>query len=161
MNNFTRAVTMAIPATAVLLASAAGVASAYWTDSDAGTGPATTGANVPVTFNQTTRVPAMYPGQAAVTLAGTFINANPGPTYVTAVTATGYIIDVAHVTAGCTVAQGNYTLGGRAVVTGHNVAPGTPSVGSYWTGLTIKMNDLLTAQDACKGAVVTITFASS
>ena len=86
---------------------------------------------------------------------------NPGPTYVTAVTATGYTIDVAHVTAGCTVAQGNYTLGGRAVVTGHDVAPGTPSVGSYWTGLTIKMNDLLTAQDACKGAVVTITFASS
>ena len=81
MNNFTRAVTMAIPATAVLLASAAGVASAYWTNSDAGTGTATTGANVPVTFNQTTRVPAMYPGQAAVTLAGTFNNANPGPTY--------------------------------------------------------------------------------
>lgn len=161
MNNCTRAVALAIAAAAVPLISAAGVAFAWRTISDAGTGTATSGANVPVTCNQTTRVPAMYPGQAAVTLAGTFNNANPSPTYVTAVTATGYTIDVAHVTAGCTGAQGNYTLGGRAVVMGHEVAPGTPSVGSYWTGLTITMNDLVTAQDACKGAVVTITYASS
>jgi hypothetical protein len=160
MSNFTRAVAIARAVAEVLLVSAAGVAFAYQTNSDAGAGTATAGAKVPVTCNQTTRVPAMYPGQAAVALAGTFNNANPSPTYVTAVTATGYTIDDAHVAAGCTRVQGNYMLGGRAVVTGHEVAPGTPSVGSYWTGLTITMNDLMTTQDACKGAVVTITFAS-
>src|SRR5674476_1403564 len=78
MNNFTRAVTMAIPATAVLLASAAGAASAYWTDSDAGTGTVTTGASASIAVGPVGR-------------------GNPGPTYVTAVTATGYTIDVAHV----------------------------------------------------------------
>jgi len=161
MNKLTRAVAIAIAAGQVLLFSGAGVAFAYWTNGAAGSGTASAGANLPITINQTTGVPAMYPGQAAVTLAGTFDNINPGSTYVTDVTATGYTIDAAHVTAGCTEAQGNYTLGGKAVVTGHDVAPGTPSVGSHWTGLTITMNNLATVQDACKGAVVTITFASS
>jgi hypothetical protein len=160
MNNVTKAVDIAL-AGAVLLVSGAAVAFADWTNSGTPTGTATTGANVPITINQTTSVPAMYPGQAAVMLAGTFNNTSPGPTFVTAVTATGYTIDAAHVTAGCTGAQGNYTLGGTAVVTGHDVAPGTPSRGSSWTGLTITMNDLVTAQDACKGAVVTITYAGS
>ena len=161
MNSVINAVATVIATGAVLLVTGAGVASAYWTSSGAGSGTATAGANMPVTINQSTGVPAMYPGQAAVTLAGTFNNTNQGSTYVTEVTATGYTIDAAHVTAGCTGAQGNYTLGGMAVVAGNDVAPGAPSVGSHWTGLTIAMNNLATAQDACKGAVVTITFASS
>jgi hypothetical protein len=161
MNSFTKAVDIAMAAGAVLLVSGTGMAFAYRANGGTPAGAATTGANVAVTINQTTRVPAMYPGQAAVTLAGTFNNTNPGPTHVGAVTATGYTIDAAHVSAGCTAAQGNYTLGGTAVVTGHDVVPGTPSLGSSWTGLTITMNDLASAQDACKGAVVTITYAAS
>lgn len=141
---------------AVLLFAFAGVAYAYWTNTGSGTGTAATGTNVPVTVNQTTVITPMYPGQTAQTLAGTFTNTNPGPTYVTAVTATGYTIDSGH--AGCTIVQGNYTLGGTATV-GANVLTGA-SVGA-WSGLTITMNNLVTNQDACKGATVTITYASS
>ncbi|MEP7192745.1 MAG: hypothetical protein ABI903_07755 [Actinomycetota bacterium] len=158
MPKFTRK-TVAVAATLLLFGG--GAAFAYWTTSGSGSGTATTGTNNPVTINQTTVIPGMYPGQAAVTLAGTFNNSNPGNAYVTAVTAPSYAIDAAHVTAGCTVAQGNYVLGGTATITGNDVAPGTPAVGSSWTGLTIQMVNLGTNQDACKGATVTITYASS
>jgi hypothetical protein len=148
---------VAVLATALVVI-AGGAAFAYWTNTGSGTGTATTGTNVGITINQTTVVGAMYPGMTPVVLSGTFNNTNAGPTYVAAVTATSYAIDAAHVTAGCTLVQGNFTLGGTAVV-GHNVAPGS-SVDA-WTGLTVTMNNLATNQDLCKGAVLTITYASS
>jgi hypothetical protein len=143
-------------ATAVVLLSGGGAAFAYWTAGGAGTGTATSGTTVAVTVHQTAMT-GLYPGQAAQTLSGTFDNPNAGPVYVTAVTATGYTIDAAHVTAGCAV-SGNYTLSGTAAV-GHNVITGN-GVDS-WTGLAITMNNLGTNQDPCKGAIVTITYASS
>ena len=149
---------VAVLAIAAFMVIAGGAAFAYWTNTGSGTGTATTGTNVGITVNQTSTISAMYPGQGAVTLAGDFTNTNAGPTYVAAVTATGYTIDAAHVSAGCTVIQGNYTLGGTATV-GHNVASGTNV--DAWTGLTITMNNLATNQDLCKGAVLTITYASS
>jgi hypothetical protein len=153
---------VAIAAGTVLLLSGAGVAFAYWTDTGAGAGTGTTSNGTgTVTVNQTSSITGLYPGGAAQTLSGDFTNTNAGPAYVTAVTATGYTIDATHVTAGCTVAGGNYTLGGTAVVTGHDVAVGSPAAGSSWTGLTITMNDLGTNQDFCKGAILTITYASS
>jgi hypothetical protein len=148
-------------ATALLLAGG-GIAFAYWTNTGAGEGTGTTGNGTgTVTVNQTSSITGLYPGAAAQTLSGNFTNTNPGPAYVAAVTATGYTIDGTHVTAGCLVADGHYTLGGTAVVTGHDVAVGSPAAGSSWTGLTITMNDLGTNQDFCKGAILTITYASS
>lgn len=135
-----------------------GAAYAYWTNSGSGSGTATTGTNVAVTVNQTSSITGMYPGQAAQTLAGDFTNPNAGATWVTDVTATGYTIDATHVSAGCTVAGGNYTLGGTAPV-GANVIPGANK--GAWTGLTITMNNLGSNQDSCKGAIVTIAYASS
>jgi len=159
MRKFTRKTVAVTLATAVLL-SGAGAAFAYWTNIGSGSGAATTGTTTgSITVNQTTVVPGLYPGMSTpITLAGTFTNTNTGPIHVAAVTATGYTIDGAHVTAGCTVVQGNYTLGGTATV-GVDVPNGT-NVGS-WTGLTISMNNLGTNQDACKGATLTITYASS
>jgi hypothetical protein len=145
---------LAVLTTAALLAGG-GTAFAYWTASGAGTGTATSGNTVAVTVHQAA-ITGLYPGQAAQTLSGTFDNPNAGPTYVTAVTATGYAIDGGH--PGCTVVQGNYTLGGTATV-GHNVITGNGV--DAWSGLTITMNNLGTNQDACKGAIVTITYASS
>lgn len=155
MHKLTRK-TVAITAGTVLLLSGAGAAYAYWTTTGAGTGTAATGTNVAVAVNQTSAITGMYPGQAAQTLAGNFDNPNAGPAYVAAVTATGYTIDGGH--PGCTVVQGNYTLGGTALV-GADVPAGLAK--GAWTGLTIIMNNLGTNQDACKGAVVTITYASS
>jgi hypothetical protein len=150
--------TVAVAMSTVLLVAGAGAAFAYWTNSGAGSGTAATGTNVAVTVNQTSTITGMYPGQAAQTLAGNFTNPNAGPTYVTAVTATAYTIDATHVTAGCTVAGGNYTLGGTAPV-GTDVPVGASQ--GAWTGLTIIMNNLGTNQDFCKGATVTIAYASS
>jgi len=133
-----------------------GAAFAYWTNSGSGSGTAQTGTNAAVVVHQTSTTD-LYPGRTQ-TLSGNFDNPNPGNTYVTAVTATGYTIDAPHVTAGCTVAQGNYTLGGTSNTPGD--LPSGNGVGS-WTGLTITMNNLGSNQDACKGAVVTITYASS
>ncbi|MDQ1536939.1 MAG: hypothetical protein QOE58_1332 [Actinomycetota bacterium] len=149
--------TTAVAAGTILLLSGGGAAFAYWTNSGSGTGTATSGTNVAVTINQTA-VTGLYPGQSAQTLSGTFNNSNAGATYVAAVTATSYAIDATHVTAGCLVADGHYTLGGTATV-GANVPSGS-AVGS-WTGLTITMNNLGTNQDFCKGAIVTVTYASS
>jgi len=143
-------------ATALLLAGG-GIAFAYWTNTGSGTGTATSGTNVAVTVNQTA-VTGLYPGQTAQALAGTFDNPNAGATYVTAATATGYTIDATHVTAGCTVLQGNYTLGGTSNTPGD--VPSGNAVGA-WSGLTITMNNLGTNQDPCKDAIVTITYASS
>ena len=76
----------------------------------------------------------MYPGQAAQALSGNFNNPNAGNTYVTAVTATGYTIDATHVTAGCLVADGHYTLGGTSNTPGD--VPAGNAQGA-WSGLTI------------------------
>ena len=143
---------------ALMLMGTGGVAFAYWTNSGSGTGTATTGTNTAVVVNQTSSITGLYPGQSAQTLAGNFDNPNAGATYVTAVTATGYTIDGTHATAGCTVAQGNYTLGGTSNTPGS--VPSGSAVGA-WSGLTITMNNLGTNQDACNGAIVTITYASS
>jgi hypothetical protein len=155
MHKFTKK-TLAV-ATAIALLSGGGVAFAYWTATGAGSGSATSGTTSAVTVNQTA-VTGLYPGASATALAGTFDNPNTGAAYVTAVTATGYSIDATHVTAGCTVAGGHYTLGGTSNTPG-SVAAGN-GVGT-WSGLTIAMNNLGTNQDFCKGAVVTITYASS
>ena len=149
---------VAIGAGTILFLSGAGGAFAYWTNTGAGSGTAATGTNAAVTVNQTSLVTGLYPGDPDQTLSGNFTNINAGATWVTAVTAAGYTIDAAHVTAGCTVAGGHYTLGGTAAV-GANVPAGA-NQGS-WTGLTIRMNNLASNQDFCKGATVTITYASS
>jgi hypothetical protein len=155
MHKFTKK-TLAI-ATGIALLSGGGVAFAYWTATGSGSGTATSGTAAAVTVNQTA-VTGLYPGAGATTLAGTFNNPNTGPAYVTAVTATGYTIDATHVTAGCLVADGHYTLGGTAPVAA-NVPAGNAQ--GAWTGLSITMNNLATNQDFCKGAIVTVTYASS
>jgi len=142
----------------VMVVAGAGAAYAYWTAGGSGTGTASTGTTQDLTINQTSAITGLGPGVAAKTLSGDFDNPSDASIYVTDVTATGYTIDAAHVTAGCTVAQGNYTLGGTATV-GADVPTGVGE--GAWTGLTVEMNNLTTNQDACKGATLTITYASS
>jgi hypothetical protein len=145
---------VAVSAATILLAGGGG-AYAYWTNTGSGSGTATTGTNVGITVNQVTVLTGMYPGQTAQTLSGTFTNTNVSPVYVAAVTANPVVtIDAGH--ALCTPAS--YTMGGTALI-GHEVAAGTGV--DAWTGLTIQMNNLPSNQDACKGAIVTIAYASS
>ncbi len=145
--------TTAIIAGVVVLLVGAGAAFAYWTNSGAGTGDADTGTNVAVVVNQTSTVTGMAPGVAAQALSGNFDNANAGPVYVAAVSATVSGTD----TPGCGATD--YTIAGTATV-GAQVPAGT-GVGS-WSGLTIQFNNKAGVnQDACKNANVTIAYTSS
>lgn len=131
----------------------AGVAFAYWTNSGTGTGTAATGTNAAITVNQTSTVTNMGPGVAPQALSGNFDNSNSGPVYVAAVTATVTGTDKT----GC--GPSDYTIAGTATVNAQ--VPAGTGVGS-WSGLTIAFNNKAGVnQDACKGAVVTIAYASS
>ncbi|MGI8457339.1 MAG: hypothetical protein ACR2LI_04395 [Propionibacteriaceae bacterium] len=136
-----------------LVVGGAGAAFAYWTNQGSGTGTAETGTNEAITINQVTDVTDMGPGVAPQALSGNFDNPNDGPVYVAAVTATVTGTDKT----GCGVTD--FTIAGTAPVAAQ--VPAGTAVGS-WAGLTIQFNNKVgTNQDACKGAVVTLTYASS
>jgi len=131
----------------------AGAAFAYWTNAGSGAGNAETGTNVAIVVNQTSTVAGMAPGVAAQPLSGNFDNANSGPVYVAAVTATVTGTDKT----GCGATD--YTIGGTATVA--TQVPAGTGVGS-WSGLTIQFNNKTGVnQDACKNAIVSIAYASS
>ena len=130
----------------------AGAAFAYWSTTGAGTGSAGTGTTVAIVVNQTSTVSGLAPGVAAKSLSGNFDNANTGPVYVAAVTATVTGTDKT----GCDASD--YTIAGTATV-GAEVPVGT-GVGA-WSGLTIQFNNKATNQDPCKGAVVAIAYTSN
>jgi len=129
-----------------------GVAFAYWTNSGSGSGSAATGSNSPIVVNQTSLVTAMAPGVAAQPLSGNFTNLNDGPVFVHSVSATVSGTNKP----GC--GASDYTIAGTATVD-TEVAAGT-NVGA-WSGLSIQFNDKTdTNQDACKGALVSISYTS-
>jgi hypothetical protein len=140
---------------------AAAGAYAYWTQSGSGSGSAATGSTAAITVNQTSVITGLVPGGSAVTLSGDFTNPNTSPVKVAAVTvafaASLPVTDVggAAIT-GCSTAD--YTLGGTSTI-GAELLPS--ATGGSWTGLTIRMNNLGTNQDACKNAVVHLTYTSS
>src|SRR5215218_6473972 len=73
---------------AVLSLAIAGAAIAYWTAGGSGTGSASAAAGqTALPANQSGALTAMYPGDSAQTLSGTFTNTNSGPIHVASVTA--------------------------------------------------------------------------
>jgi hypothetical protein len=127
-----------------------GLAFAYWTNTGAGTGEATTGSNESIVVNQTSTVTGLAPGLPAQTLSGNFDNPNDGPVFVTSVAATVTGTDKT----GCDASD--YTIAGAATV--NQQVPAGEDVGS-WSGLTIQFNNKPgTNQDACKNAVVAIAY---
>jgi hypothetical protein len=148
---------------AVCTLMAAAGAYAYWTQSGSGTGSAATGSTSAITVNQTSVITGLVPGGSAVTLSGDFTNPIRSPVKVAAVTVAFRsslpVTDVggAAIT-GCSTAD--YTLGGSSTI-GADLTPGPAVTSGSWTGLTIAMNNLGTNQDACKNAVVHLTYTSS
>jgi hypothetical protein len=152
MHRFSRRSVAVIVGVIVVMAGA-GAALAYWTSGGSGSGSAATGTNGSIIVNQTSTVIGLAPGLPAQSLGGNFDNPNTSSVYVTAVTAVVAGTDKA----GC--GPTDYTLAGSAPV-GAQIPSGT-GVGS-WTGLTIQFNNKAGVnQDACKNAVVTITYTSS
>ena len=132
---------------------AGGAAFGYWSITGSGTGDANTGTVVAVDVNQTSTVTGLAPGLAAQALSGNFDNPNSGPVYVASVTAA--VTSTDKVGCGAT----DYTIAGTATVNAQ--IPAGNNQGA-WSGLTIAFNNKAgTNQDACKNAVVTITYTAN
>jgi hypothetical protein len=139
--------------TAGALAVIGGVAFAYWTNTGTGSGTATTGSNDAITVNQVSTITDLGPGRPAQTLSGNFDNPNDNQVFVGSVTAEVTGTDVAACDAS------NYTVAGSAPVAAE--VPSGTGVGT-WSGLTIQFNNKPTVnQDACKNAVVSITYTAN
>ena len=136
----------------------AGSAFAYWTMGGSGTGSApVAGASAALTANQTTVLTAMFPGDRAQTISGTFDNTNPGPIYVTSVTVSITSVVLAAGTTGTCDAT-DFVLAGATMAVGHEVAVGAGL--DEFTGATIKFNNKAAAnQNACKSATVNLGYA--
>ena len=135
-----------------------GAAFAYWTAGGSGTGTAATGTVSALTAVQTTTVSAMYPGDSAQTLSGTFTNPNSGPVYVSTITASiGSVTKASDAPTG-TCAASDFTLANATMTVNAEVLADDSST---WTGATIKFNNKTTNQDACKGATVNLAYAIS
>jgi len=136
-----------------------GVAFAYWTMTGAGTGTASAGNVSALTVVQTTVLNPMYPGDSPQTISGDFNNPNPGPVYVTSVTASiGSVTKAGGAPAGTCDAT-DFTLANATMTVGAEVPSGNAK--GAWTGATIHFNDKSTIQDACKGATVNLSYSSN
>jgi hypothetical protein len=150
-----RKVAATIAITAILVGGGGAAAIAYWSAGGSGTGSATTGTSAAINVTQTSTVTGLAPGSAAQTLGGTFTTSNPGKVYVTSVvpSITKVATSAGVVIPGCTASD--YTLTSASI----GAEVGT---GDTWTGASIGFNDKpSTNQDACKSAVLTITYAVS
>lgn len=132
---------------------------AYWTAGGSGSGSAEAGTTTGLTVNQTSTLTAMYPGDSAQTLSGTFDNPNSGPIHVGTVTASISSVTKAGGAPAGTCDATDFTLAGAAMTVNVDVPAGT-GTGS-WTGATIRFNNKATNQDACKGATVNLAYAIS
>lgn len=149
-----------VAAASALMLGSSGIAAAYWTAGGSGTGTGTTGTTVAITVVQTSTVSNMGPGVAPQTLSGNFNNSNSGPVYVGTVTASiGSVIKAAGAPAGTCDAT-DYALANAAMTVNAEVPAGTAQ--GSWSGATIKFNNKSGVnQDACKGATVNLSYATS
>jgi hypothetical protein len=141
----------------VALALASSAVYAFWTAGGSGTGTASVGTVVNVTVKQTTSLTPMYPGDSAQTISGNFDNTNPGPVYVATVTASiGSVTKAGGAPAGTCDAT-DFTLASATAPVNAEIPAGSGQ--GAWTGPTIKFNNKVTNQDACKGATVNLAYA--
>src|SRR4051794_9386999 len=158
MMRFSRKTKVAVTLATCVALVGGGVAIAYWTTGGSGTGTASTrsGATA-ITAVQTSTVSNMAPGDSAQTLSGNFTNTNAGPVYVATVTASIASVTKAVGAPAGTCDATDYTLA-NAVMTVNAEVPAGTGQGS-WSGATIKFNNKVTNQDACKGATVNLAYA--
>jgi len=144
---------------AILTLVVAGAAVAYWTAGGSGAGSASAGTTSALTANQTSTLAAMYPGDSAQNITGTFDNPNSGPIRVNSVTASISSVTKAAGAPAGTCDATDFTLANPAMTVGTDVPVGT-GVGAF-SGATIKFNNKASNQDACKGATVNLGYAIS
>ena len=157
-NSNKRRATKVIALTAALVV-AGGAAFAWWTAGGSGTGSASTGTVNALTVVQTSTISGLAPGLPAQTLGGNFNNPNSGPVYVASVTASiASVTDAGgNAIVGCDTSD--YTLANATMTVGAEVPSGTAK--GSWTGATLAFNNKASNQDACKLAVVHLSYSAS
>jgi hypothetical protein len=151
---------------AVVALIAAGGAYAYWTQTGSGTDTAATGTTSSLTVNGTTAVTGLFPGDEQE-LAGNFDNPNDGVVRVTSVTVSIDSVTVGGIAVGgCT--SDDYTINNPVANVGLAIPTGlvpveipTGDAQGAWDGPSIEMIDSASNQNACKGAIVHLAYASA
>jgi hypothetical protein len=159
MRKFSKKKYLAVGAAAVIVASGAGVAFAYWTAGGTGSGQASTGTTTGITVNQTSTITGLYPGGSAVALAGDFSNSNNGPVQVAQVSVAvhpTWSAQADNTKPPCT--GDDFTLT-QPDPTNAEIASGA-HVGS-WSGATILLKDTGSNQDNCKNVTVALDYTSN
>ena len=151
---------VAIALVAVIAVS--GVAYAYWTAGGSGTGSATAANGVTnLTVNGPTTLTAMFPGDTAQTISGTFDNPNLAATWVNSVTVSITVTMAGGAVGACNATD--FTLANPVASVNALIPVGNP-VG-LWGNLaihpTIQFNNKPSPQDGCKGATVNLTYTIS
>jgi hypothetical protein len=154
---FSRKRAAAVATGAALTLIVGGVAFAYWSTTGTGTGSAATGDVVGVTIHATSpAVAGLYPGGPAQNVSGNFDNPNSGSVHIQQVTVAVDPTWSVGTTLPCTA--DDFTVTAPAA-TNAEIVSGT-GVGAWGTA-TIKMNNLSTNQDNCKGVTVPLVFSSN
>ncbi len=137
--------------TAAVLAGS-GIAVAYWTTTGSGTGSATAGTTSVLTVAQTSSPAGLYPGGPASQLDISVTNPGTAAARITTLTATPTSTDKP----GCNAADFDVQVTGIAATT---IAPGATT--PFTNVGTVALTETGVNQDACKGAVVTISYSVS
>jgi hypothetical protein len=134
-----------------------GGAYAYWTAGGSGEGEVTTRAALEeLEVSQTTVISNLAPGVGAQQLSGTIENLNTSPVFVSTVTAAIASVLDADGDAIDSCDAGDYALTDAVMTLNSEVLAGDSSA---WTGAKIAFyNDPQANQDACKGAVVSLSY---
>jgi hypothetical protein len=150
MRKFMKKRTVVVGVLAALAAT--GLAVAYWTQAGSGTGTGTVGTTGTITLTGTIAA-GIYPGgTSAVTLSAA--NSGNAAVKVQTVSQNGAVtFDAGH--SGCSAADFS-----MPTVTENISVPGN-AVAQALTAGVLSMTNTAVAQDACKGATITITLAST
>ncbi len=137
-------------AVSAVVAMGAGSAVAFWTTTGGGTGSAGVGTDTPITVVQTSTISGLGPGSPAQALSGTFTNPNDYPVSISGLTAAVTATDKN----GCSATD--FVIGGTANLPTNGVIAVDDT--SAWSGLNVSMTNTAANQNACKNAVLTITY---
>jgi O-acetylhomoserine/O-acetylserine sulfhydrylase-like pyridoxal-dependent enzyme len=154
MRNLIRKTRVQVAIGGVALLVVAGGAYAYFTSSGGGTGAATVGTSTPIVVHGTS-ASTLYPGTSSV-VSFTVDNASPGAQFVNKIQLASVAADASHPTC-ATVLNTDFSM--PDVTVARDFATGLGQTVTQ-TG-TITMADTGISQDGCKGATLTLTFATT
>jgi hypothetical protein len=151
MNTSKKTFAIVASATAAVLVGG-GVAVAYWTTTGTGSGSATAGTTSALVITQTNSPTGLYPGGPAASLDISVANPGTASARISTLTASATATDQP----GCNAADFDVNVVGIATT---DIAPGGSQ--AFSNAATVELTETNANQDACKNAVVTISYSVS